>query len=24
DFVGRADAEAEIQRSIERFKAQGH
>jgi len=24
DFVGRAEAEAEIQRSIERFKAEGH
>lgn len=24
DWVGRAEAEAEVQRSIERFKAQGH
>jgi len=24
DWVGCADAEAEIQRSVERFKAQGH
>ena len=24
DFVGRVEAEAEIQRSVERFKAQGH
>jgi inorganic pyrophosphatase len=24
DWVGRADAEAEVQRSVERFKAQGH